>query len=319
MNFLTLEYFVKIAKTQNISAVAKESYISQQALSERIHKLETELGAPLFRRTRPLELTQAGEILLEDAQEILAIRDKMTHDIGKIALSKKLYLTIGIASYLNPPFLSTLINQFIQKNADCEIVLRSVNPNRPNVNSEVDLLFVDSPNPSAMTVTPVTDNDFYAVMVEHKLLEHIYGQKLPDVIRQLKATRDLTLLKELPFIVPCDENRNICSFISTAFENAGFQPNIVFRSERHGLNIEMCLNGTGAYLGPSGYCFSSVETKLKNADSRHMFLVNIPNCSAPKLGLGYASDKEPNIMELKFIEATRQYLQELEERWMPPL
>ena len=67
-----LRYFMAVAKTGSFSKAAGECYISQPALSEQIHKLESDLGKPLFDRShRKIAPTVAGRLLMEHASRIL--------------------------------------------------------------------------------------------------------------------------------------------------------------------------------------------------------------------------------------------------------
>ena len=61
MNFSNLQYFVTLAEELNYTKAANRLYISQQALSVHISKLETYYNVTLFVRSNPLELTAAGK------------------------------------------------------------------------------------------------------------------------------------------------------------------------------------------------------------------------------------------------------------------
>lgn len=77
MNFLSCEYFVAIYRAGSIRKAAGELFITQQALSGQLNKLERELGIQLMLRTTPVELTEAGEQFLLAATRILYIRDTL--------------------------------------------------------------------------------------------------------------------------------------------------------------------------------------------------------------------------------------------------
>lgn len=77
MNFTNLKYFSVLAEELNFTRAAKRLYISQQALSSHINKLEQHYQSQLFIRTTPLELTPAGQCLYLFAKETL-IYEKMT-------------------------------------------------------------------------------------------------------------------------------------------------------------------------------------------------------------------------------------------------
>ena len=82
MHIESLEYFQKIAEVKSISKVANSSHISQPALSQQIQKLEDSLGKQLFLRSnRGVKLTEAGEIVLKYADNIIRTYNKMLSEL----------------------------------------------------------------------------------------------------------------------------------------------------------------------------------------------------------------------------------------------
>ncbi len=71
MDLGLLQTFVTVAATRNISRAAEQVHLSQPAVSLQIKQLEATVGTALFAR-HPLRLTDAGEHLLVNAQQILA-------------------------------------------------------------------------------------------------------------------------------------------------------------------------------------------------------------------------------------------------------
>ncbi len=66
MELRQLEYFLVVAQEGNVTRAAKRLYTAQPALSRQIQKLEEELGAPLFDRSRRgMRLTAVGETFLQ--------------------------------------------------------------------------------------------------------------------------------------------------------------------------------------------------------------------------------------------------------------
>lgn len=71
-----LRHFLKVAEHANFTRAAQEVELSQPALSRSILRLEEELGQPLFeRQTRKVSLTDAGNLLLDKARQILTLVD----------------------------------------------------------------------------------------------------------------------------------------------------------------------------------------------------------------------------------------------------
>ena len=73
MELKTLKSFVAVATLKNFSAAARELNTVQPAVSRHVLDLEDELGVQLlWRNTREVKVTPAGQSLLVDAKEILA-------------------------------------------------------------------------------------------------------------------------------------------------------------------------------------------------------------------------------------------------------
>lgn len=63
MDTKIIEYVIAIAEEKSLSKAAERLYLSQPALSQRLKKLEDELGTPLFVRGKDgLSITDAGRI-----------------------------------------------------------------------------------------------------------------------------------------------------------------------------------------------------------------------------------------------------------------
>ena len=78
MNLKSLEYFIEVAQDLNMTTAAQRLYISQQALSAQIQKLEQYYGVTLFERQPRLHLTFAGEELLDGAKKIMRENAEIT-------------------------------------------------------------------------------------------------------------------------------------------------------------------------------------------------------------------------------------------------
>jgi len=72
MEFNQLRQFLAVAETLHFGHAAEQLGMAQPHLSRAIRKLETEIGARLFLRTsRKVQLTRAGEVLREEALDLL--------------------------------------------------------------------------------------------------------------------------------------------------------------------------------------------------------------------------------------------------------
>ena len=76
MELSQLEVFLAVAHEGRFSRAAEKLFRTQSAVSQTIHKLEQELGEPLFdRSSREGVLTDAGRVLKEYAEQLLNLRN----------------------------------------------------------------------------------------------------------------------------------------------------------------------------------------------------------------------------------------------------
>jgi LysR family hydrogen peroxide-inducible transcriptional activator len=111
MNFQQLEYIVALEKHKNFVAAAAACFVSQPTLSMMVKKLEEELEIVIVRRgIHPLEFTDEGMLLLNQAKRILAEQQLMRE------ISKE--LTKGVDGQIRisviPSLATTVIPSFIQ-------------------------------------------------------------------------------------------------------------------------------------------------------------------------------------------------------------
>ena len=111
-----LRYFVAVVEEGSMTRAATRLRIAQQSLSQQIHILETQLGAPLLARSnRGVTPTHVGEVLLHEARAVLAqaerandaVRRAARGDIGELRLG---FLTT-VAHDLMPPVVRAFAEQ----------------------------------------------------------------------------------------------------------------------------------------------------------------------------------------------------------------
>jgi DNA-binding transcriptional LysR family regulator len=97
MDLAQLEVFLAVAQERRFSRAADKLHRTQSAVSQTIHKLEQELGEPLFdRSSREGLLTDAGRVLQEYAERLLNLR---TNAHGALAELRELHKgTLAIAA-----------------------------------------------------------------------------------------------------------------------------------------------------------------------------------------------------------------------------
>jgi len=106
-----LRYFAAAARHLNFSRAAEECCIAQPSLSQQIANLEKEVGAALFvRQGRSVRLTDAGLVLQEHAERILALEAAARRAVRAVIGLERGQLTLWTlptpGHHLLPPYLA---------------------------------------------------------------------------------------------------------------------------------------------------------------------------------------------------------------------
>ena len=98
MELRVLQYFLAVAKEQNISAAAQSLHLTQPTLSRQLRELEEELGKQLMiRGNRKITLTEDGMLLRKRAEEILDLVGRTEKELTRSdeTVSGDIYIGTG--------------------------------------------------------------------------------------------------------------------------------------------------------------------------------------------------------------------------------
>jgi LysR family glycine cleavage system transcriptional activator len=77
-----LPFFLSAARNKSLSAAADELFVTQAAVSKRIHRLESWLGVDLFQREkRNLKISNSGKEFASDVEIALDFLDRAVRKI----------------------------------------------------------------------------------------------------------------------------------------------------------------------------------------------------------------------------------------------
>lgn len=94
-----LRYFVAVAEEMHFSRAAARFHMTQPPLSQTIQALESQLGTPLFSRTRrSVALTAAGRALLPEAQRLLMQAESLPALVQRAAAGESGQLRLAFVS-----------------------------------------------------------------------------------------------------------------------------------------------------------------------------------------------------------------------------
>lgn len=111
MELRTLQYFLTVAREENITRASEVLHITQPTLSRQMKQLEQELGTELFVRGRNFTLTDSGVILRRRAEEVVDMMYKIESEI-ETAGEVGGVISIGSGALKSSQFLPEIMSAF---------------------------------------------------------------------------------------------------------------------------------------------------------------------------------------------------------------
>lgn len=318
MNQLSHEYFLAVARAGSIRQAARELLISQQALSEHIHRIENELGVKLLTGNRPAELTPCGKRFVTYCNEMLYQRRRLERELEDLS-GKKHEIIISMDSSDYPPFLVDTITQFARIQPDCRLTLKERSgAHAGELLGKCDLYFSSETLYNDFTeirfkmhngTQDVLDEEsaHLAVLVRKDLLEYVWGDEYADRAAELQAHPSLRLFKDVPF-VRCD-NQYDNTIVEQLFMEQKFTPKVVASASSAEMSLSLCRYGTGAFVAPDGWFLRKLGEKY---DMQQLLLVRLPQ-RYPQMDfvVSYEKEKQLSPVEQLLIELIGKQIDQL--------
>ncbi len=122
-----LECFVAVAEESHFGRAAERLGIAQPPLSQRIQRLERELGVRLFERTsRQVTITKAGTLLLDDARELLSRSEALMATARRVKDGESGLLRAALPPDIPGETVAAILADFRQRHAGVELELREL-------------------------------------------------------------------------------------------------------------------------------------------------------------------------------------------------
>ncbi|HEX5998859.1 MAG TPA: LysR family transcriptional regulator [Hyphomicrobiaceae bacterium] len=127
MNLRQVRHFIAVAEERNIGRAAKRLRLSQPPLTRQMQQLEAEIGTSLFLRTRRgVQLTAAGEVLLDEARNLLAVTAAARERTLLAAQGRLGRLDVGLFG-ANVLAVSEMLGRFRQTHPKVDVVVHAMN------------------------------------------------------------------------------------------------------------------------------------------------------------------------------------------------
>ena len=164
-----------VARTRSFGKAARDLGYTQSAVSQQIAQLERSVGQRLVERPggpRPVDLTDAGRLLLRHADAIVAQLDAARADMAALAEGAAGPLRVGIYQSVGARILPALLRRFREEYPRVEVSIReetdAADLLRLLEHGELDLTFADLPLPEGPFETEEVLSDPYVLLVPAK-------------------------------------------------------------------------------------------------------------------------------------------------------
>ena len=122
MEMSQLEFFLRVVAEGSFSKAADAVGRTQPAVSIAVRRLEEEVGAPLFDRSQKSPtLTEAGSVIQDYAQRILALRDQAREAVSELRTLRRGLVRVGANESTSLYLLPQVILAFRERHPEVKV------------------------------------------------------------------------------------------------------------------------------------------------------------------------------------------------------
>ncbi|MGE8203509.1 cidABC operon transcriptional activator CidR [Heyndrickxia sp. NPDC080065] len=253
MDIQHLKYFVAVATEGNFTKAAQMLYVSQPTISKMVKSIEEELGVVLFDRTgKQIKLTDAGEIIFVQAQNIIKSFQNLSSELDDLMQLKTGNIQIGLPPMVGSRFFPKVIHEFHKQYPN--ITVQLVEDGAKKVERDVGNGTLDL----GVVVLPTNEKLFHTFsFVNEKLmllthLDHPLSKKDEVKLSELELESFILFRKDF----------TLHDRIITECVRAGFHPNIIYESSQWDFISEMVIAELGIALLPETVCRQVNQEKV---------------------------------------------------------
>ncbi|NTZ83613.1 LysR family transcriptional regulator [Burkholderia metallica] len=246
MDLRHLKYFVTVAEERHFTRAAERLGIGQPPLSIQIKQLERELGTALFRRlSRGVALTDAGALLLDNAQQIFALVERSVSEVQRLSRGETGNLRVGFAgaTYFQP-LIPEIVREYRTRYPD--VRLSPEQSNTPQLlealdAGRIDVAFIRPPIEPSETreITLLAKEEMVAVLPRaHRLA------------RVTEPVRLAELANETFILFPRAIGTGLYDSIVEGCRHAGFEPKLTQDASQIASIVPMVGAGFGVSIVP---------------------------------------------------------------------
>ena len=315
MNFTSLNYFLVAAEELNITHAAERLFISQQALSGHISRLEKELNVELFNRGSALSLTYAGRKLVEYASGIKDLEKQILRTADDISGNIRGELRLGISYTCGRALLPFILPEYHALHPLIEIKIFEGNSSELEsrlLKDELDLIIVFGP----VNIEGYSSVDLIAerifLVVPKILMRQKFGACYEAVVSECQRDPDLFLFRNMPFILLKKGNR-IRKMLDAYTGKINFEPNIILETENTETAFALAQKGMGITVYPELFYWCIQSDKASVSRSVELFALQDAS-TVGNLEIGWMKTRYQTRAAEDFVKLCVSALSEIKEQ-----
>ena len=238
-----LEYFLVVARTQNISRAATEVGLTQPALSRAIANLEVTLELPLFQRVgRSTILTRFGNVFRRRVERALGEIDDARRELADLVSADRGMLGLGFVPTLGVDYIPNAVRRFKDGHPNVRFSFSqssSAELEAKLLHGELDLIF------TPRVVSDAVNGIRWSLVDEQELIL-ITPHSHPLMSMSKVALSDLRAEQ----FVSMKEGHRFRQFTDGLFNKAGFTPHYSFEGDDLSSLIGFVSAGFGIAIVP---------------------------------------------------------------------
>ena len=299
MDEMKLEYILEIARQKSISKAAASLFIAQPSLSRYIINLEKQLGVKLFDRSHtPLELTEAGQLIVQYIQQSEALKAKFFSELGRYKESTCTEIKIGVVPWRIPVFLPKIVPEFMGKHHNVNVIIKegvSQDLEASVLGDQIDACVVNGPQNNQLLEYRVLNYEKIVLVVPRS---SEVAQKNYDFVNNKCRTPvvDLRSLRNETFILLVEKYR-LGLLSQKIFKSRGIMPSHITYVSNMNTALSMSAVGLGLTFMPE----SGIERPLDGCESPLYFSIGEPEFGFPLI-IAFKKGKKLNQHLGEFID-----------------
>ncbi len=244
LNYHHLKYFWTVVREGGITNACKVLHLTQPTVSKQIRLLEEQLGEDLFKRvSKRLELTEAGQMAYDYADEIFSLGNEFMESIHSVGTMRPRKLRVGISVVLPKLISHRILSPIISSDSNVHLICEEDRTERLLADLSIqrlDLVLTDAPIAGSVRV---------------KAYNHFLGDcgvtffATPRLARRLKGKFPVKL-DRADFLALTDTSLSRRS-LERWFESVGVRPRILAEFEDSALMKVFGRDGAGVFAAPT--------------------------------------------------------------------